>query len=311
MNEATHTPTFIGSFRSGTTLLVNLLGLHRDIAPWFETKALCEALRWLRVLRHPERAMFEGRHIIPPQPPGFSPTAVAERMRHDFRATADRISGRAPSGKMDHERYPIGYDCVLYSLAEAEAALDEWCAACFDRPEPQTAAAATGRLIHTLGNLQVRHAGKSWWANKTPGIPRFIPELWDCLGPCRMVVLIRDGREVVRSASHLGWASALEIARWWKVLIEEARAAAAVHPSYYLEMRYEDLIRNPESEVNRLLAFLGCKPEGELLVGDYRRRMGDDAFSTASRRLHPQEPDADWAAFDALAGDLMARLGYH
>lgn len=303
-------PTFIGSFRSGTTLLVNLLGLHPRIAPWFETKALCEALRWLRVLNHPECADFESRHVIPPEPGGFSPDAVAARMRHDFRATAARIAGQTPSGKMGHERYPIGYDCVLYSLTEAEAAFDDWCNRCLTRADPSIVASATGDLIRVLGELHTRAAGKYLWVNKTPGIPRFIPELRQCLGPCRMVLLIRNGREVVRSASHLGWARAIELAEWWKVLIEETRAKAAPHPAEYLEMRYEHLVQNPEAEVDRLLSFMGLEPVGHQLVDEYRRLMGDDVFRR--NPPSPQEPASgiDWNAFDALAGNLMRQLGY-
>lgn len=311
MNRASlRAPLFIGSFRSGTTLLVNLLGLHPDIAPWFETKALCEALRWMKVLNRPECAEFEAGHIIPPHPAGFHPAAVAERMRHDFRTTAARILGEAPSGKMAHERYPIGYDHVLYDFDEAEAALNDWLAGCGSPPTPDTVAVATGHLIRTLAELQVQRAGKSIWVNKTPGIPRFIPELWRCLGPCRMAMLIRNGRRVAASASRLGWARGIEIAHWWKVLIEEARSGSKAHPDYYLEMRYEDLIGNPEYEVNRLLRFMGLDPVGDQLVAEYRRRMGSDAFQVDTRTTPAGLPDVDWAEFDAIAGCLMRQLGY-
>jgi hypothetical protein len=51
-------PIFIGNFRSGTTLLANLLGFHDELALWFETKAFCEALRWIRVMERPETVPF-------------------------------------------------------------------------------------------------------------------------------------------------------------------------------------------------------------------------------------------------------------
>ena len=64
MNQITpQAPIFIGNFRSGTTLLANLLGFHKDLSPWFETKGLCELLRWQRVLKDPKTIPFESSLI--------------------------------------------------------------------------------------------------------------------------------------------------------------------------------------------------------------------------------------------------------
>lgn len=302
-------PVFIGNFRSGTTLLVNLLGLHTSIAPWFETKAFCEALRWLKVLNHPECVEFEESLINPRQLRGFHADAVAERMRSDFRTTAARIRGDEPSGKMEHELYPIGYDSALYSLEEAEVMLERWQAAVSGEPDTAALARATGRLITDLGQRHAQLAGKPLWINKTPEIPRFGREIHQCLPSSRIILLIRDGRQVIQSASQLGWAEAKEIATWWKGLIEETREAATDHPDHYLEMRYEDLVRDPVAEVDRLLFFLGLEPCGQLLVADYLRRLRRDNFDEG--REQALSATVDWKAFDAIAGDLMRQLGYY
>jgi hypothetical protein len=295
-------PLFIGNFRSGTTLLVNLLGLHEQLAPWFETKALCEPLRWLRVLNHPESADLESRMIRLKGAEGFFAEAVAERMLSDFRDTANRLNGSVPSGKGSEERYPIGHDYVLYSQEFAEQAVRDWVSEVRGKPDSARIARATGRLIHHLGNRHAEEAGKPFWINKTPEITRFGPELRACLGSVRVLMMIRNGRDVVRSATKLGWATAEEVAFWWQGLIEQSRQSAADAPNAYMELRYEDLLAAPEMMLDRVLGFIGLSPSGGGLVERY----------TSNFPLNQSEQGAGINA--ALPGyldaDFMKSLGY-
>ena len=295
-------PLFIGSFRSGTTLLVNLLGLHEHLVPWFETKALCEPLRWLRVLSHPELFDLESRMIRLRGPEGFSAAAVAERMLSDFRDTANRLDGSIPSGKSSQERYPIGHDHVLYSLAFAERAVGEWFAAVQGMPDSGRIARATGQLIRDLGNRHAEASGKPFWINKTPEVTRFGPELRDCLGQVRILMMIRNGRDVVRSATRLGWATPEEVAFWWQGLIEQSRQSAVGAPDAYMELRYEDLLASPEEMLDRVLKFIGLPPTGASLVERY----------TVEFPLNPPAQGAgDGETLpDCLDADFMRSLGY-
>lgn len=263
-------PTFIGNFRSGTTLLANLLGLHPELATWFETKLFCDALRWARVLSNPETLPEEERLIRPDQSQGFSARAVYERMSEDFILTAQRLSGVTHHGKAPHERYPLGHDAVAYSLHEGQAALDGW----FEKviavsEKPQAILEETGSLIQQLGKLHAEASGKPFWINKTPEIPRFADELRAGLGRVRIILMIRDGREVVRSASALGWADAERLAMWWKQMIMETRSAMRDFPEDYLEVKYESLVVHPEPVLDDVLAFLGLQPNGRDLWQRY------------------------------------------
>ena len=275
-------PVFIGGFRSGTTLLVNLLGLHPFLTPWFETKALCEALRFLRVLRLPESAHVESALVRPAFIKGFSIDAVAQRMLYDFRETAARQSGTQASGKAPGERYPLGHDVVNYSLNYAMAAVETWRKEINSSFDEVTAIKATGRLIRDLGLKHKTLDGKPILVNKTPEIVRFMPELRLCLGSCSFIMMIRDGRDVVRSAARLGWAESAEIAIWWKAMIEEARHGAGADPSRYLEVRYEDLVGQTSEQLDSILRFLGVLPLGEFIVTRYRQILNIDALVEAS-----------------------------
>ncbi|MDY6984508.1 MAG: sulfotransferase, partial [Pseudomonadota bacterium] len=284
-------PIFIGGFRSGTTLLINLLGLHPQVTPWFETRDLCEAVRWQHVLAHPDNTDFERAYCAPAEPAGFTLDAVHGRLVQQARDTAMRLAGGA-SGKAAHERYVIGNDYVRYSLAEAEAAMQEWRASCaaagvdsMDRDSGAenlaAVAAANGRLITKLGTRHVEIHGAGPWINKTPEITRFAPELRAALGRCKIIYMIRDGIQVVASGHRLGWGSVELMAFNWKGLLERTRAAMAACPEDYLELRYEQLVLDPVATLDRVLAFCGRTTEGAALVREFIASEGEKAFDVS------------------------------
>jgi len=268
-------PIFIGSFRSGTTALVNLLGLHEEITPWFETKGLCEPLRWLRVLANPRLQEAELELTRPVEIRGFGTHQVADRIRDDIKQTASRISGAIVSGKGDHEHYPIGNDYVLYSLESGLAAVDIWEEEVSSLQNLETIQNATGKLILSLSEHHLRKSGKSICINKTPEITRFGSELSDCLGPCKTIFVLRNGKEVVISAKLLDWGEKKLLAHWWKTLIRESRAHGVQNKDSYLEILYEDYVNNPEKEADRALEFIGLKYCGNELVSRYRNILAN------------------------------------
>lgn len=266
-------PVFIGNFRSGTTLVANLLGFHPDLAPWFETKGFCEALRWIRVLERPESLPFESRLTQPRGLPGFTSDAVAARMLGDFSQTFARLRGDIASGKGEHEFYPLGHDRVAYDLSDAEAAVDRWLAQVKNDPALPVIRGATGELVHHLGDLHAQRSDRAFWVNKTPEIPRFGHELRSCLGPCRVVMMMRKTDAVVRSAVNLGWAEADEIAGWCQGMVDESREAAREDPANYLELHYEALLQEPVATLNTVLEFIGVSPMGEILLERYEASL--------------------------------------
>ncbi len=306
-----HHPVFVGGFRSGSTLLINLLGLHPELAPLFETRSICEALRWLRVLNDPRGESTEDRvvqMILPPEFCGFSAKLVASRMRRLMQLTDDRIHNRIHHGKASHESYPLGMDYILYDLLEADEAVGEWLVRVTEFSAIDGIALATGLLINKLGEMQAEKLQRPIWVNKTPELPRFGHELRQCLGPCKIIHLIRDGRQVVLSATRLQWGTVAEMAKLWQSLIEESRVAGAEAADDYLEIRYEDLIRNPCLVLDEAFSFLGVGVIGAEIIAKYYQR------SDKKIRSQPHGvnylTDQDLQTFDRIAGSLQRELGY-
>lgn len=310
-------PAVIGGFRSGTTYLIDLLGLHPELAAWHETKAFSEALRWQYVRKHPELAERESLVQQPGDPMGFNLEAVAARMRwlmqydasSDFRDQVSRAQGQGARGKAAYEQYVFGAEYILYDLAEANTAVPEWEAAVRADATASGLARANGELIRRLGTRQIELAGRSQWVNKTPELPRFGRELRESIGRCRVILLVRDGRDVVLSAKNLKWGDVERLATLWKALIEMSRESSREARADYLEVRYEDLIGNPAPTLDRILVFLGVEPLGQRLLDEYRQRMGAKFIRPWHRRL-ARLYGAERKVFDAIAGELMSELGY-
>lgn len=310
-----HKPVFVGGFRSGTTLLINLLGMCPGVAPWFETKELTELLRLGRVLQDPAQLPFEADYIVPAEPRGFEVANVTARAEIHIRATAARLKGDEASGKASHERYPIGSDCVSYSLDMALGALHTWTRAMAAAEQQSrdklrdTWHPATKAFIKTLAEQHCRGYGEDAWINKTPELPRFAPELNQLLGPCRIVYMVRNGLEVVASARSLGWGEMEKLAYNWKGLLERTREVMQQNPEDYLEIRYEELLVNPQRVLNEVLTFCGLPACGENIVLQFQREYGAEAF-----RMQRSQAEAfteqERQVFAKVAGDMQRSLGY-
>src|SRR5262249_44051088 len=100
--------------------------------------------------------------------------------------------------------------------------------------------------------------GKSRWGDKTPLYSRQMPEISGLLPEARFVHLIRDGRDVALSLKKVWFAPGQDmrtLAEYWSNLIQQTRAFGQQCP-HYLEIRYEQLVRHPADELQRICDFL-------------------------------------------------------
>jgi hypothetical protein len=194
--------------------------------------------------------------------------------------------------------------------------------------------------LRAFYQLYAARFGKSRWGDKTPvygpaaaAIHRLLPE-------ARFVHIIRDGRDVALSLRGLWFAPSRDLedlARYWVDLIESTRLAARRVPQY-LELRYEDLIEEPEPWLRRLCDFLEMDFHPAMLafhagaasrLAEHQARVvRGEVVVTRAARLEQQwrttqPPDrtrsgrwrremsvADRRAFERVAGPLLASLGY-
>lgn len=101
--------------------------------------------------------------------------------------------------------------------------------------------------------------GKARWADKTPMYALSLEYLDQLFPTCRIIHVIRDGRDVVAShRKRWGYVAAVKAVAKWPHYVTTARAVGLQMPAdRYLEVRYEDVVNNTETTMRRVLAFVG------------------------------------------------------
>jgi hypothetical protein len=151
-------------------------------------------------------------------------------------------------------------------------------------------------FFHSFKHDYASSKGKSRWADKTPKYALSLDYILRLFPGCQIVHLVRDGRDVVAShRDRWGYWSAIKATVKWPRYIRAARAAGSkLPPERYIEIRYEDLVREPELVLRRLLDFLHEPWDPAVLEHDKKQHdiAGHHAKFIAGRRAAAEEPSA-------------------
>jgi hypothetical protein len=134
--------------------------------------------------------------------------------------------------------------------------------------------------------LEQKKPGASRWGDKTIGNAMFLPSIDQLFPTARYILLIRDGRDAAVSLVAADTTPVTDLGRaadYWVRSVTLSRAfVAGLHPARHLEVRYEDLVREPERVVERVYDFLGVPFRAEVLdVSETIAQLGD-----ADREIH-------------------------
>ena len=108
-------------------------------------------------------------------------------------------------------------------------------------------------------------------------------------------------------------------AREWRATNAECEALRRRVPApAWLQLRYEDLCRDPDAALGRCFSLVGL--EAPPVAADFRAiehhivgnamRLKPDAKIELNEKWRSTLPAADLATFDRIAGPLNRRLGY-
>jgi len=197
-----------------------------------------------------------------------------------------------------------------------------------------------GEGLRAFYRIYAENHGKPRWGDKTPGYGAQMHLIQKLLPEAHFIHIIRDGRAVAVSLND-AWRSSgrmksvPEAAAWWVRKIEKARRQAD-GLSFYLEVRYEDLVLETESTLKRICEFIELPWNPVMLEYHHRAedRMAElvvvnptksktleDGRSRHARTSTPPDPtridrweremtDSDRREFEGIAGELLVKLGY-
>jgi hypothetical protein len=187
----------------------------------------------------------------------------------------------------------------------------------------------TGEAIAAVFETYAAEHGKSRWGDKTPLYMQHLGMLEGLFPRAVFVHLIRDGRDAAVSFLTVpagimtaGWGhprDAAGFAAQWATEVRDARALGRrVGQGRYLELGYEALVADPPGTLREVCSFAGLEYDDAMLgyVGET-----DSARKAHQQRLNepPRVGVRDWrtemtaedaVAFESVAGDLLAELGY-
>ena len=135
-----------------------------------------------------------------------------------------------------------------------------------------------------------------------------LPRIWP---KARFIHLLRDGRDVARSAIPMGWAGSvyegadlwLETERTWE------RTRKQIADDAFLDVRYEELLENPAGVLAQVCEFLGVAYSPEML-----RYPETTTYSAPDPKLAYQwrrkQTAKELMFVESKIGDLLVARGY-
>jgi hypothetical protein len=173
---------------------------------------------------------------------------------------------------------------------------------------------------------------KPFAGEKDPEYVRRLPLIHRLFPNARVVHIIRDGRDV--ALSTLDWVTPTRYlgriplwkeepvavcALWWQRQVSSGIEGGKSLGELYFELRYEQLVSDPEATLRQACDFLDIGFDPEMLrYHEGRTRSGTDRPSK-QQWLPPTGGIRDWSKsfpirhlklFEALAGDQLSSLGY-
>ena len=142
-------------------------------------------------------------------------------------------------------------------------------------------------------------------------VHREIGRILDLAPDVRILHLVRDPRDVARSAIGMGWAgNVYHGARIWQ-RAEQAweENLHRFSPGQVHEVRYEDLVRTPETTLSEACAFLGVAYEPGMLDYDGSSTYEPPDPGLAEQWRGKQTP-RELGLVEPLFGDLLEARGY-
>jgi hypothetical protein len=198
-----------------------------------------------------------------------------------------------------------------------------------------------GSGLRAIYRMYAARFDKTRFGDKTPNYGLHTSYIRELLPEARFVHIIRDGRDVAVSVRPLWFRpgdTVEQIAADWRHRIETTRRDRA-GDSRYIELRYEDLVAEPESELRRVCDFLELPYHADMACFWEKTRHGEEEFAPyvardGSVRVEPEarlahhratarpiarERAGRWRdeltaderdAFERVAGALLSELGY-
>lgn len=180
-------------------------------------------------------------------------------------------------------------------------------------------------VIDAIYSFYAHAHGKKRWGDKSDYLGK-MHEINQVFAKTQFIHIIRDGRDVANSVMKMSWGprDIIEAAEWWSEYVRLGRSMGLMLPkNRYLEVRYEDLVLQPEETLSRVSDFLG-EPYAPEMLDFYKNSDSLIPESRKSQHYNADSPlqssrtfawkksmsKSDVNLFESYARDQLNAFGY-
>ncbi len=174
--------------------------------------------------------------------------------------------------------------------------------------------------------------GKTRWGAKEPYFAKHLKLLHGLYPDFKVIHIIRDGRDVLLSMrdrekkgpSNFATGAGMAALQWEAIVRRGCRDGRRLGPDRYSEVRYEDLVADPQPSMERLCEFVGVPFTTEMISGYYGNVVDKQLLrldnldnyllkeitTNRSQRWRKELTEDDLRTYESIAGALLKEFGY-
>ena len=163
-------------------------------------------------------------------------------------------------------------------------------------------------MLRCFYEAAAEDAGMSRWGDDTPSYLKRMRRIQRALTEARFVHVVRDGRDTLAARpAEINTGAAIATGQRWNKKVRSVRVQAHLM-NHLIEIRYEDLIADPEATLRRVCEFIELPYDDAMTEPPERSRIENDLGPVGSwrERLEPEHLEA----FEEVAGKMLDELGY-
>ncbi|MCC6772208.1 MAG: sulfotransferase [Gemmatimonadaceae bacterium] len=182
-----------------------------------------------------------------------------------------------------------------------------------------------GDFLRLIMDQMVQQQGAQRWAETTPAHVLHLREIHAHIPDALFLHVIRDGRDVATSLERQSWIRpfsadrsrpVLAAAAYWDWLVRRGRAEGAAVGAAYREVRYEQLISDPEATLRSIESFIDHRLDWHEIqragIGSVGRPNSSfpEAQGGFQSRWRTQLSSVDADAVSQMLAPTLRALGY-
>ncbi|MCJ7601447.1 MAG: sulfotransferase [Desulfobulbaceae bacterium] len=184
-------------------------------------------------------------------------------------------------------------------------------------------------LLRAILETYAEQTGKIIPGEKTPKHLEHIPLIIKAFPSAKIICIIRDGRDVVRSLLKVNWAEPNNPRRFGLFCLEWCEHAALtmkykklLSADHFITVKYEDIISDPEKTLTSICKFIGVDFEPAQLVYSAKSNVvphWEKEWKSKSSTILDKNRIAAWRnskdrcqlwTMNCMMGTMLEKLGY-